>query len=201
MRPYRQISPGVADAIFYFVRENAYASMFRYNKRGGFNVPYGGISYNRKDLARKIAYMHTDALRQHLQETVIEQMDFEAFLAKHAPREDDFLFVDPPYDSEFSTYSRNAFDMCDQERLARYLLHACRAKFLLVIKRTPAILRLYDQPGITIRSFEKTYLVSFQARNERGAQHLIVTNYPLPPVLSPASEKFDSASMTVRSAE
>ncbi len=54
-----QIPPAYAAAIFFFVRENAYASMFRYNSRGEFNVPYGGISYNRKDLARKIAYMHS----------------------------------------------------------------------------------------------------------------------------------------------
>ena len=171
------VPDGVAAAIFYFVRENAYAAMFRYNRRGEFNVPYGGISYNRKDLSRKIAYMRSEALRQHLSQTIIEQMDFEAFLEKYAPQEDDFLFVDPPYDSEFSTYARNAFDMRDQERLARYLLDECQAKFMLVIKRTPAIFRLYDRPGITIRSFEKTYLVSFQARNDRETEHLIVTNY------------------------
>jgi DNA adenine methylase len=175
--PYNHISDGVAAAIFYFVRENAYASMFRYNRRGEFNVPYGGISYNRKDLGRKIDCMRSEALRQHLSETVIEQLDFEEFLSKHQPEEDDFLFVDPPYDSEFSTYARNAFDMRDQERLARYLLRECRAKFMLVIKHTPAIYRLYDRAGITIRSFEKTYLVSFQARNDRETKHLMVTNY------------------------
>ena len=30
--------------IFYFIREYCYASMFKYNKQGKFNVPYGGIS-------------------------------------------------------------------------------------------------------------------------------------------------------------
>jgi site-specific DNA-adenine methylase len=28
--------------------------MFRYNSNGEFNVPYGGISYNRKDFSKKI---------------------------------------------------------------------------------------------------------------------------------------------------
>ena len=178
--PYGQgveISAGMIAAIFYFVRENAYAAMFRYNRLGEFNVPYGGISYNRKDIGRKIEAMRSEALRQHLRDTVIEQMDFEAFLAKYAPGEQDFVFLDPPYDSEFSTYARNAFDMRDQERLARYLLHDCRARFMLVIKHTPAIFTLYDRAGLTMRSFEKTYLVSFQDRNERGAEHLIITNY------------------------
>ena len=173
----QSFSPGTTAAIFFFVRENAYASMFRYNRQGAFNVPYGGISYNRKGLARKIDLMRSEALRLHLRDTIIEQMDFEAFLSQYAPREDDFVFLDPPYDSEFSTYARNAFDMRDQERLARYLIHDCRARFMLVIKHTPAIRALYDRPGLTMRSFEKTYLVSFQARNERGAEHLIITNY------------------------
>jgi DNA adenine methylase len=176
-RQISHISEGMAAAIFYFVRENAYAAMFRYNRRGEFNVPYGGISYNRKDLGRKIEAMRSPAMRAHLQDTTIEQMDFEAFLARYTPREDDFVFLDPPYDSEFSTYARNTFDMRDQERLARYLLYECRARFMLVIKHTPAIYDLYHRSGLTMRSFEKTYLVSFQARNERGARHLVITNY------------------------
>jgi DNA adenine methylase len=175
--PMSHISEGMAAAIFYFVRENAYASMFRYNRRGEFNVPYGGISYNRKDLGRKIEAMRSQAMQEHFRDAIIEQMDFEAFLARYTPREDDFVFLDPPYDSEFSTYARNAFNMRDQERLARYLLHDCRARFMLVIKHTPTIYELYHRTGLTIRSFEKTYLVSFQDRNKRGAEHLIITNY------------------------
>jgi DNA adenine methylase len=177
--PELALSPGRAAAIFFFVRENAYASMFRYNQRGKFNVPYGGISYNRKDVARKIALMRSPHLHLHLQNTVIEQMDFEQFLLHHPPQEDDFVFLDPPYDSEFSTYARNTFDMRDQQRLACYLLQECRAKFMLVIKRTPTIFDMYERPGIFIRSFDKKYMVSFQDRNNREAEHLIITNYPV----------------------
>ncbi len=174
-----QISPTLASAIFFFVRENAYASMFRYNSRGEFNVPYGGLSYNRKDLARKIAYMRSDELRFHFRNTVIENLDFEAFLLKHRPQENDFVFLDPPYDSEFSTYAQNEFSMKDQERLACYLQERCAARFMLVIKNTPAIFRLYDQKGLTMRMFDKKYLVSFQDRNNKGAEHLIITNYEI----------------------
>ena len=171
------LSPGRAAAVFFFVRENAYASMFRYNRRGEFNVPYGGISYNRKDIARKIALMRSPDLYLHLRNAIIEQMDFEQFLLRYPPQTGDFIFLDPPYDSEFSTYARNTFDMRDQQRLARYLLQDCRAQFMLVIKRTRAICDIYQQPGISIRSFDKKYMVSFQDRNNREAEHLIITNY------------------------
>ncbi len=177
--PELAVSPGRAAAIFFFVRENAYASMFRYNKRGEFNVPYGGISYNRKDVARKIAYMRSPDLYLHLQNAVIEQMDFERFLLHYSPQASDFIFLDPPYDSEFSTYARNTFDMRDQQRLVRYLLQDCRARFMLVIKRTQAIYDMYKQPGIHIRSFDKKYMVSFQDRNNRQAEHLVIMNYSI----------------------
>ncbi len=171
------IAPAEASAIFFFVRENAYASMFRYNRQGQFNVPYGGISYNRKDVARKIAALQSPAIQHHLAHTVIENMDFEAFLQKHAPTADDFIFLDPPYDSEFSTYARNEFSKHDQQRLAHYLLHNCPAKFLLVIKNTTMIRSLYENSGLCIQTFDKTYLVSFQDRNNRAAEHLMITNY------------------------
>jgi DNA adenine methylase len=172
-----EIPPGFASAIFFFVRENAYASMFRYNSQGEFNVPYGGISYNRKDLARKVEYMRSLELQSYLSDTVIENMDFEEFFQKHPPQAGDFVFLDPPYDSEFSTYARNEFTMQDQVRLARYLLECCNAKFMLVIKNTPAILHLYSQANLNIRTFGKKYQVSFQARNDRAVEHLMITNY------------------------
>src|SRR5260370_9822993 len=91
------ISTGTATAIFFFVRENAYAAMFRYNSRGEFNVPYGGISYNRKDLSRKVEYMRSPKLYNYLSSTVIENTDFEAFFQNHLPQANDFIFLDPPY--------------------------------------------------------------------------------------------------------
>jgi DNA adenine methylase len=172
-----EISPSLAAAIFFFVRENAYASMFRYNSKGEFNVPYGGISYNRKDLARKVAYLRSPEVEHHFRDTVIENMDFEAFLQKYPPHEADFVFLDPPYDSDFSTYSQNEFSKKDQKRLARYLLERCKAKFMLVIKNTPTILHLYGNTGLNIKAFDKKYLVSFQDRNNREAEHLIITNF------------------------
>ena len=36
-------------ANFCFIREYCYGSMFRYNTKGEFNIPYGGMSYNSKN--------------------------------------------------------------------------------------------------------------------------------------------------------
>jgi len=121
--------------------------------------------------------MRSPELYYHFSDTIIENMDFEEFLLKYPPKADDFVFLDPPYDSEFSTYAQNKFTMGDQRRLVNYLMRDCPAKFMVVIKNTPAIFKLYHQTGLNIRTFDKTYLVSFQDRNDRNAEHLLVTNY------------------------
>lgn len=170
-------------AIYFYIREFCYSSMFRYNANGDFNVPYGGISYNRKYLTKKIEYFYENDLLNQLDKTELSCDDFESFLSKYKPKEDDFMFLDPPYDTEFSTYAKNVFDKNDQERLADYLKQNCDCYFMLIIKNTDFILDLYknqvDKNGreIKIQKFDKKYFVSFQNRNNKKAEHLIITNY------------------------
>ena len=164
---------------FYFIREYCYSSMFRYNSNGEFNVPYGGISYNRKNFQRKIDYIKSKELQTHFVNTDIYNLDFEEFLDKIKLTKNDFIFLDPPYDTDFSSYVNNTFDKQDQERLADYLINKCSAKFMLVIKNTDFILNLYDKKGLYITSFDKTYMVSFKGRNNRDCEHLLITNYSI----------------------
>ena len=163
-------------AIFYFIREFCYASMFRYNKNGKFNVPYGGISYNRKEFVKKINYLSSKEIRQYMAETKIYCDDFESFLNKIEPKKDDFIFLDPPYDTEFSTYAKNEFVKQDQIRLCEYLKNT-KANIMLIIKNTEFIYNLYNTKEFNIKTFDKKYLVSFQNRNDKETEHLLITNY------------------------
>jgi DNA adenine methylase len=164
-------------ALFFFIRNFAYSGMFRYNAQGDFNVPYGGIGYNRKNLLKKVDYLRSPELTAHLKNTVIENMDFEDFFNAHSPTPEDFIFLDPPYDSEFSTYAQNEFTQHDQTRLADYLINRCQAKWMMVIKNTDFIYNIYDNKGLHINSFHKSYLVSFMNRNDKNVEHLMITNY------------------------
>lgn len=168
---------GVGTAVFVFIRSYAYSGMFRYSRKGEFNVPYGGIGYNHKSLQKKIDYYKSAPLREHLSKTTICNQDFEVFLRSNVPRESDFVFLDPPYDSEFSTYAQNVFSQEDHRRLANYLIEECRAKWMMIIKYTPFVLSLYGEVGLTIKTFDKRYLVSFMNRNDKRAEHLIIMNY------------------------
>lgn len=170
------ISTSFYTAIFYFIREFCYASMFRYNKRGKFNVPYGGISYNRKEFIKKIEYLESKKMKEYMENTKIYCDDFEDFLKKIEPKEGDFIFLDPPYDTEFSTYAQNEFAKKDQIRLCEYLKNT-KANIMLIIKNTDFIYNLYNTKEFNIKTFDKKYLVSFQNRNDKDVEHLLITNY------------------------
>lgn len=172
-----KISTPVRSAIFLFIRNFAYSGMFRYNASGHFNVPYGGIGYNRKNFQKKVDYLKSNELKSLLDNTTKENLDFEVFLKKYNPTGNDFIFLDPPYDSEFSTYAQNIFEKKDQERLANYLITDCKAKWMLVIKNTDLMQTLYFDKGLNVKAFDKTYLVSFMNRNNKNAEHLLITNY------------------------
>jgi len=172
-----KLNSAFKSAIFLFIRNFAYSGMFRYNSSGDFNVPYGGIAYNRKIFQKKVDYLKTKELKSLLDKTLIENEDFETFFEKNKPTKNDFVFLDPPYDSEFSTYAKNEFTKQDQIRLANYLTEKCKAKWMMIIKNTDFIYNLYDNKGLNIKSFEKTYLVSFMNRNDKNVEHLLITNY------------------------
>lgn len=161
-------------AIFYFVREFCYGSMFRYNKQGDFNIPYGGMAYNNKDFKKKIDALFSDETKKRFKDTIILNGDFENAIDMAC--EGDFIFLDPPYDSEFSDYENRQFGEKDQRRLEKKL-HNTKAKFLLVIKNTPLISELYKNNGYKVRAFDNKYSYCVKGRNDRNAVHLIVTNY------------------------
>ncbi len=171
------LSASIKASLFFFIRENAYASMFRFNKSGHFNIPYGGITYNRKNLRAKVMRLQSPMLIKRLRNTYFGNADFEDFLKQISLRQNDFIFLDPPYDTEFSSYDQNPFGKEDQQRLADFLINACPANFMLVIKNTPFILSLYEGYGLNIDVFDKKYMYTIKERNNRDVEHLLITNY------------------------
>ncbi len=163
-------------ACFYFLREYCYSSMFRFSKTGDFNVPYGGMSYNEKYMSEKINYMFSKEMKDYFRNTSISNDDFETFLNKVNLKDDDFIFLDPPYDSDFSTYDNNPFDKSEQIRLKDFL--ACtKASWMLIIKKTDFIYELYK--NFNIYEYDMNYMVSFKNRNDKDVKHLLITNYKL----------------------
>jgi len=171
-------------ANWYFIREFCYGGMFRFNRSGDFNVPYGGMNYNQKNFRAKVDYIFSDNVRRILTKTRAENEDFEKLLNSLDLNKNDFVFLDPPYDTEFSEYEENPFTKKDQERLAKTLLKL-KAKWILIIKETDFIRSLYKnekakKKGIKIGRFNKEYTFNIRERNIRDVRHLIIHNLKIP---------------------
>lgn len=176
-KEYNRLSKQRKVAIYLFIREYCYSSMFRFNREGEFNVPYGGVSYNKKSLINKLEYYKSKDLKKLLKNTIISQNDFYDFVKSIEIKNSDFMFLDPPYDTTFNEYDKNIFGMEDQIRLANYLINECKCHFMLVIKKTDFIESLYVNKGLRILEQDKSYFVSFKNRNEKKVKHLIIMNY------------------------
>ena len=166
-------------ADFLFLREFAYAAMFRFNAADEFNVPYGGITYNRKSLADKAGLLLGGPMLARIANTTFRCVDFEPFLEAAAPTAVDFLFVDPPYDSDFSAYDNRPFGNLDHRRL-RDVLEQLPAGVMVVIGDSPATRALYRADRWHLTEAPKTYSWTIKSRNDRQATHLMITNYTRP---------------------
>lgn len=158
-----------------FIREFCFGSMFRFGPDGDFNVPYGGYSYNNKCFKSKVDIITSEEVKNLFKTTNIECGDFEDFIKKYSYGEDDFMFLDPPYDSTFTDYDGNGFGRDEHIRLHK-VLSECKCKWLMDIGKTDFIYDLYKDFNIV--EIDKTYM--YQARgtyDNKHTSHLIITNY------------------------
>lgn len=175
-------------ARFFFIREYCYGSMFRFNRAGKFNIPYGGIAYNRKSFARKVGKLFEQERQKLLQRTEVTNEDFTTFFSKRSASwgPDTLVFLDPPYDSDFSDYDRYPFNKECQRKLAS-IVGKLNASYVLVIKDTPLIRGLYEDEiakqstlnlarPMVIENYAKKYTYNVRGRNCRDVTHLLIHN-------------------------
>src|SRR5690606_41338012 len=105
-----------------------------------------GIAYNRKNLRNKVNHLFTADVQELFANCSIYNLDFEHFLTETKPRKQDFIFLDPPYDSEFSEYDQNSFTQADQQRL-RNCLAQQEASWMMIIKETRSEERRVGKEG------------------------------------------------------
>lgn len=158
-----------------FIREYCFGSMFRFGPDGKFNVPYGGYAYNDKSIGTKLDRIFSDEANFIHEKTVITSYDFESAIKSYDFQENDFMFLDPPYDSTFSDYDGNKFTKQDHERLAN-TLKSTNCNWMMAIGKTDFIESLYKD--FHVSEYGKTY--AYQARgtyDNKNTTHLLITNY------------------------
>jgi DNA adenine methylase len=122
-----------AAQLFYYLNRTCFNGLCRFNQSGEFNVPFGTY--------KSITYA-TDffAYKELFRNWTFSNSDFESipFTA------DDFIYADPPYDVEFTTYSAGGFSWEDQVRTAE-LLSEHKGPVVISNQATRRIVSLYKR--------------------------------------------------------
>jgi len=130
-----------AAQLFYYLNRTCFNGLCRFNKSGEFNVPFG--TYTTVNYDRDLSHYPA----------VLRQWSFANVDVESVPLQSgDFVYADPPYDVEFTTYSSGGFSWEDQERTAEFLARH-DGPVVISNQATTRIVDLYERLG-----FELTYL-------------------------------------------
>lgn len=159
-----------SDALLYFfINKTAYSGMIRYNKKGEFNVPYGRYANFNTSLVTK-------AHSKLLASAEIYNLDYSKIF--EMANDDDFIFLDPPYDCIFSDYGniehKDGFNARRHIELANQY-KSLKCKSLMVIGRTQLTEKLYGD--MIVDEYEKSYAVNIRNRFKSEASHILISNY------------------------
>jgi DNA adenine methylase len=126
-----------------YLNKAGFNGLYRLNKSGGFNVPWGKRS--------KVTFYDTQNLQEcskHLQAADIRQGDFEEMVLR--AKKGDLVYMDPPYvpvsaTSSFTGYTAGGFNLKDQNRVVNCVKTLTEEGVYVVISNadTPLVRELY----------------------------------------------------------
>lgn len=158
-----------------YLNKTCFNGLYRVNKKGLFNVPYGKGNGN---------FLNEEVLRnasEFLTETTIIKGDYLDVLTEFAD-EGDFIFLDPPYYpvgkySDFKRYTKEFFYHDDQVQLKqefdRLVNKGC--KVVLTNSDHEVILDLYSDYDIDI--IETRRMISSNSKTRNGKDIIVIGGY------------------------
>jgi DNA adenine methylase len=160
---------------FIYLNRTCYNGLYRVNKNGEFNVPFGRykttIIYNEENL-RKVSLQ--------IQNAEIATADFDIVLKQ--AKKDDFVYFDPPYQplsktAHFTKYAQNGFGEVEQIRLANVFQELDKRGCFLLLTNSdmPFIRDLYKNYNVNVVNARRAINCKPHAR--KNIKELVIRNY------------------------
>ena len=174
----RSVAPETLDlpdraAQLIYLNKTCFRGLFRVNRRGRFNVPYG--AYDRRYYDPE----NLEAVASGLRSVEIRYGDFEICLA--GIDADDFVYMDPPYYkqggyADFDRYTKFKFRENDHVRLAAVCreLDGRGVRWAVSNSDTPFVRALFD--GYTMHEIAARREINLDP-SKREIRELLITNY------------------------
>ena len=162
-------------AAFIYMNKHGFNGLCRYNRQGGYNVPFG--SY------KTVRFPEEAMIGFHNQFTgckaVFSYSDFEAVMRE--AKRGDVVYCDPPYiplsaTAYFTGYAKGGFHPKDQLRLAARARVLAARGIKVVISNSDTPLTWTTYKGATrIESFPVKRTISAKAKSRKPVHELLIT--------------------------
>jgi len=162
-----------------FLNKTCYNGLYRVNREGEFNVPFG----THKD-PRICDSSNLRAASQALRLSKAELVAADYFEATKEADKDDFVYFDPPYQpssstAHFTSYTESGFPLEEQERLRDWFqeLDNRGCRIVLSNSDTKEIADLYKQYYIQRAQVPRT--IGCRVERRKGCRELIIRNFKM----------------------
>lgn len=158
-----------------YLNKACFNGLYRVNSKNEFNVPFNGKNkvntYDGQNLGIIHAFLNFNKI-------TILSTDFEESVK--TAKEGDFIYFDPPYDSEtstFNSYTENGFGRGEQIRLAKvYKELADRGCFVMLSNHNTALVQdLYKDYNIHLIEAKRN--INSDGKKRGKVEEVIITNY------------------------
>jgi len=179
IRALKTDDPVILAARFIYLNQLSYNGIYRVNKKGEYNVPWGkrdNYIFDYSNLRKISSYLNQKSIQ-------ISHKDFDETLS--LVQKDALVFLDPPYtcsdiNNPFIQYNQKSFSNKDQQRLSSFIdkVKAKGAYYILTNANHEKIREIFDKGDIVI---ELTRSSGIGGRNARRGDYreCIFTNINL----------------------
>lgn len=175
IRAMQTEDPIMNAARFIFLNQTSYNGIYRVNKQGVYNVPYGKRVWKPDDNKLFTA-------SEMLKNTNIKQGDFDC--NKYIIKANDLVFLDPPYtvshnNNGFIKYNQTLFSLEDQYRLSKYIDYIKRkdAYYILTNAAHQTIADIFEKGDRRLELSRKS-LIGGKNASRQDVKEFIFTNIP-----------------------
>jgi DNA adenine methylase len=171
------LSPLEQAARLIFLNKTCYNGLYRENRGGRFNVPFG--RYKNPKICDEQRLRTASAVLQGIN---LQEAEFDQAVSNAKPG--DFIYLDPPYapisaTSNFTSYNRYNFLAADQRRLADTVhdLTARGCSVMLSNSSAPLVYELYGDRGYYLIKVKSRRNINSNADRRGLVTELLILNY------------------------
>ena len=172
---YNRLADYTRAARTIYLNKSCFNGLYRVNSKNEFNVPFGKkLKVNTYDGSNLIVVSNYLTIN----DVKILCVDFEE--AVSTAKKGDFVYFDPPYDSDtqtFNSYTETGFDKDEQRRLAKVFkeLDSRGVYVMLSNHNTVLVNELYGNYNIHI--IEAKRAINANGKKRGKIEEVIITNY------------------------